>query len=184
MYFNKLIDSLLKEDEELSRQDRIDILKKNKDHLQTRTPWELLSKGLQNEISDIIRNICTIETDGIVLRNIIEKSDPEVVEETGDGHNGSMTIGLTLPLKHIESDTPEDVLRRWQLLGPRYGNYGDLDIDSIDFENFDFEDYGMELRDLYGAAVRFDRSISLISVKHLNNEYGRFVIEISWWDDT
>ena len=174
MSFKNFYNKTLKE--EISREDRIKALKGLK---VTGFTSNDIDEGF---VRDIIRELCTIEIDryGGGLQNILNNSDPELIERTGDGISGNMTFKLTLPTKTIEQYTPGDVLWDWSR---KYREWRDLDLDAIDLDNINLEDYGIEQTDLYRAATRDIPGVYIEDVEDIGNDMGRFTIGYSWSRD-
>ena len=174
MKFNNIVNSILRED--LSREDRIKALK-------TLKVTGITSNDIDvGFVRDIIRELCSVETTryGGGVENILDNSDPEIIEKIGDSHSGNMIFKLTLPTKTIEKYTPENVLRDWSR---KYREWGDLDLDTIDFDNINLEDYGIEQSDLYRKATRDIPGVYIDEVEDIGNDMGRFTIGYSWSSD-
>ena len=175
MKFDDIINNILKE-EELSREDRIRALKSLKVTGLTSNDIDI------GFVRDIIRELCSIETTtwGGGIENILDNSNPEVIEKNGDNHSGNIVFELTLPTKTIEKYTPENVLRNWSR---KYREWRDLDLDAIDFDNINLEDYGIEQSDLYRKATQNMPGIHIDGVVDLGNDRGRFTIGYGWSSD-
>jgi len=169
MQFNKLINSILKE-EAPSREDRI----KAMDNLSN--DYTFLSQDEKNRVLDLVRGICDIDV--VDRESILRNCDPEVSEIEGDRHNGECTVKLTLPLRNIDADGIKNVVRKRQ--EQRWPGYEDIDVheDVLNPEALEIEPI-----DYYRRAVNFERGTHLEEFEDLGNGTGRFTIEQSWYSD-